>query len=82
MHFYIESLRTHVKRAHCPDGDVDTYIDERGQFETRAVMYDCEICSESIKRNFFSISGHLSVKHRGIAMKVGHLCQLKSSQIF
>ena len=34
----------------------------------RAVMYDCEICSERIKRNFFSISGHLAVKHRGMAM--------------
>ena len=37
MHFYIESLRRHVKRAHCPDGDVDTYVDGHGQFETRYV---------------------------------------------
>ena len=26
-------------------------------------MYDCEVCSERIKRNFSSISGHLAVKH-------------------
>ena len=38
MHFYIESLRRHVKHAHCPDGDVDTYVDGYGQFETRCVL--------------------------------------------
>ena len=31
-------------------------------------MYDCEICSERIKRNFSSISGHLAVKHRGMTV--------------
>ena len=31
-------------------------------------MYDCEICSERIKRNFSSISGHLAVKHGGMTV--------------
>ena len=66
MYFYIGSLRKHVKRAH---GDVDTYIDEHGQFETRAAMYTCELCSETIKRNLSSIRGHLGVKHDGMTIE-------------
>ena len=60
LYFYIESLRRHVKRVH---GDVDAYIDREGNFETRAVMYSCQLCSEVMKRNFASVSGHLGVKH-------------------
>ena len=44
MHYYIESLRTHVKRAHCPDGDVDTYIDGHGPFETRDGRFISPVC--------------------------------------
>ena len=60
--YYVEDLRNHIKKSHCPPDD---YLDKYKKFETKAVFWLCKICKKEIKRNFASICKHLTQDHEG-----------------
>ena len=65
LFFYNQDLRNHIKKLHGPPDD---YLDQHGDFETKAVYIKCKVCSTEIKRHFSSVTNHLMKMHNGMTL--------------
>ncbi len=63
MFYYNKYLRDHIRKDHC---DPDDYLDNYGEFETKAVFMNCLECNKEIKRHYSSVFFHLKREHDGM----------------
>ena len=60
VEFYHEDLRSHIRKEHC---DPDDYLDRYGQFETKSVWWECQLCNKTVKRQYVAMYRHFFDDH-------------------